>query len=401
MQTILMTHAGPSTGPSNSALRYGPFGAGNGASTWSTGLSSANVTIPIAGTIGNIVARFPVSITTGSYQLSLMVNDVAVLSGTISTGTSLTVAGTASIAAGDRVCWRLTPTSTPDTQTVVQIGCTFDSTTPGKSLLFSSVTTGTTEGYIPFNSSTGPSGTDIPRRCVFPTGGVIDEFRVRLSAAPGTTTSRTFTLYKNGAPTGLTVTLGSGDTTGTASGTSVSFSAGEYGNIRCEHTAGTPATSFISIGTVWTPTISGEGLIFGLWTSSQDAAAARVTNINGSANGSQSTASNVYNIAPAAFTLRKVYAMTDVAPGASKSRAVQVQVSGATQSTPIVTIDGSETTDFDTTNTLSVSSGDLLNWIVTPSGTPTANTALCAGAVAFTGSAATGNLNDLLLLGVG
>lgn len=382
MQTVILSHAGHATGPSNSAIRYSTLTGGVSSTSWATTIASANATMPIAGTFGNIRANFPVTITTGSFELALMVNSVAVLTGAITTGNSLVLAGTAAVAAGDVVCWRVTPTSTPDAQTNIQIGCTFDATTAGKSVIFSYIAGGTTAGYSPISGASGASLTEVATKNTMPTGGVINDLYIRLSIAPGTTTTRTFTVYKGGVATTLTATVASGDTTASITGQAVSFAAGDIVVIRQELNAGVPASSTCIITTDWVPTISGESVVFGNVRQAQSAASATFINVNGLSSNGSGVSSASYNIAPVAFALRKLYAETDVATGAAKSRTIQFQIAGATQALPSAAITNA-TTANDTTNSLSIAQGDFINVVNTPSGTPTANTAMAVSAVAY------------------
>lgn len=398
MDTPLLCMAGPGTGPSNSAVRYGLMSAGHQQGSWTGTLAIANQPIAQAGTISSIRAVFPAAITTGQYDLALMVNSVAVLTGSITSGTTLNIAGPVSVAAGDVVCWRVTPTGTPPAQTVVQISCIFTATTTGKSVLFAMQATGTAAQYLALGCANATTRTALNTAIPMPTAGVIDKMYVAVQTAPGVGNTRVYTLYKNGSPTALTVTVADAATSGSMTGGAVSFAAGDTVNIRLEIT-GTPASTQANLGLDWSPTIDGESLLFSAFASAQSGTNIRYSNLNGSALGTIATETDTYNNAPAALTLRKMYAVTDVAPNTGKSRTVAVRLGGATQALSVA-ISGASVSGNDTTNSVSVAQDNLLNLISTPAGTPDANTFLGVSMVAFIAPPAVASRRRLALLGV-
>jgi len=71
-----------------------------------------------------------------------------------------------------------------------------------------------TEYFIPMGGPQDFSVTESDQVEVVPTGGTISDFYVQLTGAPGAGASYTFTLRRNGANTGVTVTIGGGATQG-------------------------------------------------------------------------------------------------------------------------------------------------------------------------------------------
>ncbi len=373
--------------------------AGFSQSSWQTAIANANTPIKGAGTISSIRAIFPVSITTGSYQLDLMINGAAVATGTISTGTTLNIAGPVSVADLDLACWRLTPTGTPDVQTVVQISFVFTATATGKSIIFASHAAGAAAQYLQPGAISSTTRTDANTRVPQPTPGVIDGMAVSLGTAPGVGNSRIYTLYKNGILTALVVTITGTNTTGSVTSAAVSFTNTDVWNIRLE-IIGTPASTQGNLSLDWAPTTDGESLFFGTQTSAQSTSAARTTNLNGGGSGSNTTESDAANLAPVAFTLRKLFMTTDVAPtGATKSRTGAVRLGGVTQALSAAIVD-TATAANDSVNSVSVAQGNIVNFINTPANTPVANTYTAFAVVGFISPSSTSARVRLPVLGV-
>lgn len=78
--------------------------------------------------------------------------------------------------------------------------------------------------------------------CMCATAIDVSNLYVRLGAAPGAGKSRTFTIYKNGSDTGLSVTISDTATEGSDTTDTISFSAGDWFTLK--HTSsGTPTNS--------------------------------------------------------------------------------------------------------------------------------------------------------------
>jgi len=360
---------------SNSSTTYPSLCGPGAASNW--GSSTANkFRVPIGGTIGNIRANFNTTIATGSYELALMVDDVAVLTGTISSGNSLTVTGTYAVTANQSVMFRLVPTGTPTASSQVQVACTFDATESGESLIFSGFNSGTGAGYAPLGASNSSTGTEPESRTYAPTDGVLDDLIVNLSAAPGAGITRTYTLYKNGVATALTVSMtgagtGEGITWAKISGQNISVAKGDYFTIRGEQSA-TPATAVAYVALTWIPTILGESWLPVTASSGYSTTDARMSPISGRSDGGRTTSDLVYCVSPVAFTLRKPYAAIPVAPGGTDTRTFAPAIGGVNQTNPDIVLTGAAVTGENSSETLAIAAGDLINWIATPANIPAA-----------------------------
>lgn len=403
MQTPIMTHAGPTgSAPSETQTRYAPMAAGAQTTSWTTSQSQARTPVAVAGTFADGVARFPVAILTGSFTVTLQKNGVDTsLTGTITTGTDLTLTGSATVAAGDDVCWRVTGAASTGQgpANVIQIACGFTAASSGQSVIFAAGANSASTRYMSPGAFNSASRTDNETRVPMPTAGVINSLYVSLSAAPGVGNSKVLTVHKNGSATGITVTISGAATTGNITAQNISWVQGDVINI-VETIAGTPSASLTFCGLDWVPATTGEALLFSAFTSAQATGSAVYTNVNGQQGGGTATESAVYNIAPVAFTAKKLCAVTSTAPGAAKSRTFTLRKGGASQSLSAAIAGAATTTAADNSNEVSVAVGDLLAFLNNPAGTPAANTYSQISVVAYIAPAAATRANRLTTLGV-
>jgi hypothetical protein len=76
-------------------------------------------------------------------------------------------------------------------------------------------------------SGVGQGATESSVEGIVPVAGTISNLRVQVTSSPGGTTSRTFTLLRNGSPTALSCTIGSAPITCSDTTDQVSLSAGQ------------------------------------------------------------------------------------------------------------------------------------------------------------------------------
>lgn len=393
MVTPILSLAGPSAGPSNTAVNY--TGAQSGVTgSWSASLGARSVPVGINGTISNLYARLPTAVAGGTtYDIALMVNGVADASFTCQiTSTSIGCSDTThtvAVTAGQTLEWRLTPTGTPNAQTRLQIAAKLTSSTVGEGTILSVGSGNPSQSalnYIPIGGVHTWIATEASASSLMPTTGVIDQLYVVVSGAPGTAKSYDFTLYKNGSPTSLTCQV-AGNAATTCSdlntGHAISVAATDLISIESSPT-GTPSLVAARFGLRWVPTIPGEAVAL---STSVGAPSTGTTygNISGSMNGDTSDAS-AYNIVPSVFTLKKLYAAIDVVPGVGKSRDVNARTgNGGGQSTSLTCNIGAAVMSCnDTSSTYTTTAADLLNVQTVGNGTPAAVAYLKTGMVLYT-----------------
>lgn len=389
MKTAILALAGSTTAISNSATRYSPFAQSGATASWTTSVAAAQTPISAAGTISRLRVRLGTALSAGSFTFTLVKNGVdTALTCTITNQQGSDTSNTVTVAAGDLLCIKCVPSGTPTAQTApVALAVMFEGDVAGESVVFAATSTGTTAGFIAPGSLTVANATEVNQSAVMPTGGVFSHLRVSLSAAPGTTTTRVFTLRKNGVDTTLTCTVTSGNTTASDTSNSVTFAAGDVISIGQTTPAGTPATATANIGLKWVPTTDGQGLMFGNWNSAISASATRYGNANGTSGAGEATEANTYNIAPCDLSISDFRAAISTAPGAAKSRAFTLRKNGAGTAAAI-TISGASDTSGTDADTVTFTDADLLSIETVPTGTPAAVTFARTSAIVVASSAA-------------
>lgn len=397
MVTPIMAATGAA--PSATAANYTAInGAGWGTST------SRDVPAPIAGTINGLTVRFPTTVVSGQYVITLYLNGVA--TGLACTVISTTCTNNTSVAvvAGDLLMWQSCPgthsgvagSCTPGTPTAqaaaIQMSAVFTSTSNGESF------TGTGTSGSPSNSAASYMNVGAPESAaawatveanqtgIMPTAGVIDRLYVESSNAPGAARSFAYTIRKNGAGSGITCSM-----TGTGSGAgitrcndlsnSIAFAAGDTITLEAAPT-GTPTAGNTRFAVRWTPTIPGESIFIGVQATALSTGSIRYGNVSAAG---ASTTEVLFSLVPIAFTWKNLYFALDAAPGGgAPSRNLINRVGTGTQSDGTMTVTLTTTTQgSDLVNTYSASLNDLINFKHTPAGTPAATVYYRASSVAY------------------
>lgn len=240
---------GASTTASTSAANYSSlFGASSSGSQWSATEADKQTIIPTPGTLKNLYVKAetaPSGVT--SYDYTIMVNGSPSAITTNMSGANTTandITHTVSVSAGDTVSFLSSPNSTPT------------ATRSGWSLSFSPTTDG--ESFFGFGSAAaisntltiyeqplglGNNGWNINENIRYMVLGpyTLTKLYVSIPTAAGSGVTRTLTLRKAGADTGLAVALPnttSGNTTST-----VTYSQGDKFTLQAAVTGGTAATS--------------------------------------------------------------------------------------------------------------------------------------------------------------
>lgn len=383
----VLAAAGSSTVLVNNATRY--LGLANGYSGTAASATEANVSVkmPCAGTMSRLYVGLNVPITnaaTWTFTVRKNGADTALtltLSSADATGEKVDASNSVSFAAGDVISIASVPSGTPDTQTApTQVSLRFasDSAAGFISAVGLSVTAGSTV-YIAPSSRATPTATETDHQVVVPTGGTLNRLNVTATSAPGTGETFTFTLRKNGADTVLTETIsGTNTTVASPANNPVTVAAGD---LICIAIAGSAAaaTAVVKISLEWTPTTAGESIHFVRATSLSNTTA-QYLNANGFSNNNP-TENLHYNIAPVDFTAKKLYVDLVTAPSSGRSREFAFRVNGSS-SALTATVSNAALTANDTSNTVSVSAGDQINFMQTPTGTPTSSGRYAASFVA-------------------
>lgn len=235
---------------STSAVNYGSLTAGTASvSSWSVAEADMQIIVPTNGVLSKLYAR--ISSTPGSgksYNFTLMKNGVATaLDATISDTNSAAsnTAQSVSVAPGDTITIRSTPTGTPTSQPSISFGMVFTPAVPGETFFgfgssFLPSTTAANYEQVMGIGNLGWVGNEGNRQMVFGPY-MLRSLYVKLVTAPGGAATRTFTMRKNNANTALAVTLTGAAATGNITN-DVTYSQGDIITIGST-TASTPAAA--------------------------------------------------------------------------------------------------------------------------------------------------------------
>src|SRR3990167_3383309 len=225
--------------------------------------------------------------------------------------------------------------------------------------------------YLPARGGIDPDTTESTKQTLISEAGTVKTFYVELRTAPGAVTTRTFTLRKNGSNQSLTVTISGTDTTGSDLSNSFTVVAGDRLTISSTVT-GTPAASVV------------------FWSMLFDSSTAKRSILNGNRSTISTTVGNYVSLGghtgtsietsefaneiliPTSGTIKNLYVELSASPGASKSRAFTVY-KNSLLTTLAKTVSDSDTTGNNTSDSFSVSAGDAIVILTSPSGTPSAS----------------------------
>jgi len=346
--------------------------------------------MPISGVFTNFNVRLLVAPGAGkSRAFDILVNSAPQMSVTISetdlTGSNV---GPLSVSAGDTVCIRLVPTGSP-TGTTAYYTLEFNSTANNESIILGS-SNSMSSAAVSYHQLMGilkttSVATESNMWQVMPTSGTIKNFYVHTDTGWGIgADAYDVTISKNGTPTDLTVNLTSAAPTANDTVHTVTVAAGDTISVKT-----TPLnTPFNSPRTGWgvlfvadTP---GESVILGQDDAVMNTAAVRWDHFcpGGIAfTGYNAFESSVLAPAPEGATLKNLYVQLDGSPFANDTAAdwykFDVRLdSGNTGITCTVADNGTGNTKAnDTTNSVVVTTNQMISLQITPNSSPTARRA--------------------------
>lgn len=375
MVTPVFVYGGAPASVDNTTTEYAQFSGA--AQAWGA-VGQANTPMPIDGRVGNLRVVLETAPGSGkSWTYTLYKNSVATaLTVTISdaaTSASDTT-NTVSFVAGDLLAWAAIPTNTPDVPTNLLISCAV--TGSNKQSFFTGGDASTASNSV--NSYRGMwaggtwSLTESTYSTLMPTSGTLDKLYVVLNNTPGGSATYTFTVYKNGSPTGITCTVASAATTASDLSNSIAFLAGDTISI-ASVPSGTPSARTARFGLRMQPDTNGES-IHGMGASTFSASAVRYGRLDSlpitAVVATPTTA--IASIMPVAATLKHLYFSLETAPGSGKSRLLTSYINAGAGSLS-ANIADTATTANDTTHSDSVSEGDSVWLVTTPTGTTDAS----------------------------
>lgn len=192
--------------------------------------------------------------------------------------------------------------------------------------------------------------------------GVMRNFRVWLTVAPGAGTSRTFTFTVNGSNSAMAVTIADGNTSGQYTATTIALTAGDLVRIT-QTTSGATAGCQVWVAFEFVPTTNGH-CGYGCMSITNEGVGTEINAIFDARDTWIGTATAT-GVAPSAGNITAVGVTLDVAPGATKSRTYNIFKNGTKQDGTGGTVDTTMSiVDANTANTatftLPVVAGDRL-----------------------------------------
>lgn len=209
--------------------------------------------------------------------------------------------------------------------------------------------------------------TPLNAQAPIPIAGTFRKLRVRIQHAPGGVNSVKFTLQKNSADTGLSVTITGTEVEAFNDSTEVAFAVGDLIRLRRTHVAGIPTASYAQCSIEWEGPNDTDS-IYGTNTGNNVAEHNRFNYVfNGHGDWQNVTSDNYKNVVPIPGTLTQMYAHIDGPVGAGNSITFTTYLndiaqdgSGGTPDTRLTISGGSDTTG-NTSFALPLVLGDLVH----------------------------------------
>jgi len=348
-------------------------------SSWSTNQSFRSIVVPEAMTLTNYYLKTDIAPGLGtSYTFTVMKNGSPtaleiVIADTATVGTDNTHSAT--FAAGDTVSLRSTPANTPATLSVESWNLLTQTNTQSAPVLSGPGSQSTTvTNYASLTgghaSGSGWSATESDTQIIVPTSGTLSTLYATASTGPGSGKSWQYTLMLNGSATALQATISNAGTTANDTVNSVSVAAGDTITMRSVPT-GTPAASTPSFSMVFSPTVDGESF-FGFGHQTAPIAGTSYEQPLGVGNFAWTASESNRPMTFGPYTITKMYAKLNTAPGVGTSRTFTLRKAAASSSLA-VTISDANTTG-NSTSTVNFAQGDQITVQSTSTGSPAAAT---------------------------
>lgn len=356
--------------------------------------------IPISGTIMLFRVWFATAPGAGkSWTVKIRKNGAdSGISVTISDAetTGADLVNTVAVSPGDKIDVQVTPSGTP-TASNIAWSCIIDAASKTSCFMGGDLTPSPSAvRYYAPQGCFSPNSADTGRRAKVTTPGVIKNLYVQLNAvAPGAGKSYTYTIMKNGVATALQVVISDTNTSGSNTTDSVAVAAGDNISVRITP-SGTPAVPWSNWGVEFDPDNDGESLILNVNVSNPSTTVNNYLTIGGNWT-SSSTEGNFVGVAPVDFVIKNFYVEISIGPGDGKSYQYALRKNSVTQSLSVTLTGTSPQTQSDLVNTVNAAQGDIVNFIIIPSGTPGSIAPVSWGATAYipTGSAAVLGRRDM------
>lgn len=200
--------------------------------------------------------------------------------------------------------------------------------------------------------------------------GNITNLHGKLSAAPGAGATRHFTLYVNSLPQVLDKNFTATDTEVSDDTNSVAINQNDEVMVVADLT-GTPAAAWYEVSIAFTPTDPGEFMLIQSDYNVLTTDASRWLSVSSGKAGPDDTESDV-SMYMREMTITDISIALSGSPGAGKSYTFDLQVGGVDSSPELTAVVEDATTFENASATVNITTGQLIDTLVLPTGTPTA-----------------------------
>lgn len=259
------------------------------------------------------------------------------------------------VSAADELYIKCSPSNTPTTRQA-HWGVQFAGDNSKESNIIGGIKDGLSQSVVEYNLVMGGcTWSSLEDECkqIVPTSGKLKNLYVKLTTAPGTGKSRTFTLRKNGEDTALTVTISDSATEGNDTVHEITMAAGDIVSLKSSPSS-SPDVTFAFWGMTFLADTDGESILLG--GSKSDPGYNVSYNVLTGASVSWGSEGSAVQLAPCELILKKLYVWRSDTTGTS----IHTIRKSAADTDIEATITSGNQTGNDTTHTASVSEGDSL-----------------------------------------
>jgi len=329
--------------------------------------------IPTAGSLSNL--RFNVDVAPGageSWTCTLFINSSGTTLASEITGTNKYALSTSTVSVnpGDTISFRITGSATP-ADTPGHFTYDFTPTVANRIIIMgfgAGSPANATYGLLCGGASFTGSSTDKKNRQIcFGRDATLSNFYFKIDVAPGAEKTRTVEIRDGAAAaTGLTITLGAGDTSGSDTEHTYDVSPATFLQPYFTMTSGTAAVTSSAWGCVIVPDDSTIGTFL------CNAMKVLVNNADRYClfSGQAANLTSRMDLLWPEFEVKGLYLNTDAAPGAGKQYKITLQNAGSDTSVTATVKDAERTATWTGTHTVATTDGNC--YIIQPSDTPTA-----------------------------
>lgn len=368
----------------SATAQFNTITGGSGNRAWTTTENRYQVPVPTSGTFRNL--RVTINGTPGgaaSYAFTVRKNggDTSV-TGTITSGitTISDNSNSFTVVAGDTVDIKVVASSTP-TARAATWSIEFEGDTANYNFIggsnYTFAATNSATRYEVISGGNTQTTTDALAASVVPHGATVKAMYFSLNVSPGAGKNWKYQIMKNGSNEASSeVTVADAATTGNVTGLSIALTAGDRISLRTVPT-GTPTSGQCCWSVLFESTTDGESMLIGRVNNGINSAD-HYAAISGREENTGTEASTDSIVGGTNFDLKNLYVNLSAAPGSGTNWDTYIR-KNAGSTAVVATVNGTNTTGSDITNTASFTNGDLVNLLVDAIGSPSSSSVVRFG----------------------